>query len=236
MKGKKAENLGNKQEKNKKQKVRPKMDLNAGQQSMEVTDYESGLKSAEDLKPGLFWPVYSRNDGGVMVHEEKQFPEINELNNSLSVANAIEHSKNETIERYNSWPFWNALFKSCNVYIVDKFFSMKEFQCVQYVVTKKQGFDLKKLTIICSNDCVKLREAKRSINGKNKIEIHVYSMPPAKHYDIHDRFAWMDGEIWHFGSTVGGIKPHVTAYSRGWYDYDCRFRKYIDRMIAGQSD
>lgn len=33
---------------------------------------------------------------------------------------------------------------------------------------------------------------------------------------IHDRFAIVDNELWHFGGTVGGYQKNVSAVSRGW--------------------
>lgn len=33
---------------------------------------------------------------------------------------------------------------------------------------------------------------------------------------IHDRFAIVDDELWHFGATVGGFHAKVSAASRGW--------------------
>lgn len=33
---------------------------------------------------------------------------------------------------------------------------------------------------------------------------------------IHDRFAVIDNELWHFGGTVGGYQKKVSAVSRGW--------------------
>ncbi|CAI1187002.1 Uncharacterised protein [Serratia fonticola] len=33
---------------------------------------------------------------------------------------------------------------------------------------------------------------------------------------IHDRFAIVDDELWHFGATVGGFHTSVNAASRGW--------------------
>lgn len=33
---------------------------------------------------------------------------------------------------------------------------------------------------------------------------------------MHDRFAIVDDELWHFGATVGGFHPSVNAASRGW--------------------
>lgn len=38
-----------------------------------------------------------------------------------------------------------------------------------------------------------------------------------KNFDyIHDRFAIVDSELWHFGATVGGFHNKVSAASRGW--------------------
>ncbi|EJM18911.1 hypothetical protein PMI21_01882 [Pseudomonas sp. GM18] len=42
---------------------------------------------------------------------------------------------------------------------------------------------------------------------------------------IHDRFAIIDDELWHFGATVGGFHRHVNAASRGW---DVNAHKAID--------
>ncbi len=33
---------------------------------------------------------------------------------------------------------------------------------------------------------------------------------------MHDRFAIVDDELWHFGATVGGFHTSVNAASRGW--------------------
>ncbi|MCP1445516.1 hypothetical protein J3D54_004648 [Pseudomonas sp. GGS8] len=37
---------------------------------------------------------------------------------------------------------------------------------------------------------------------------------------IHDRFAVVDDELWHFGATVGGFHASVNAASRGWCAVD----------------
>lgn len=34
--------------------------------------------------------------------------------------------------------------------------------------------------------------------------------------ELHDRFAIVDNELWHFGSTCGGSYRGMTAHSRGW--------------------
>jgi hypothetical protein len=35
-------------------------------------------------------------------------------------------------------------------------------------------------------------------------------------FSLHDRFAIVDDELWHFGATVGGAHRSVNAFSRGW--------------------
>lgn len=35
---------------------------------------------------------------------------------------------------------------------------------------------------------------------------------------LHDRYALVDMELWHFGSTVGGGHPDLSCATRGWFD------------------
>jgi hypothetical protein len=39
-----------------------------------------------------------------------------------------------------------------------------------------------------------------------------------KDKSVHDRFALVDDDLWHFGSTVGGGYHQLSAASRGWYE------------------
>jgi hypothetical protein len=50
--------------------------------------------------------------------------------------------------------------------------------------------------------------------GAAKIEIR-FSLGSAFPY-VHDRFAIIDSELWHFGATVGGLHNLVNAATRGW--------------------
>jgi len=43
----------------------------------------------------------------------------------------------------------------------------------------------------------------------------------------HDRFALLDGELWHFGATAGGIHGNVNAFSYGWRDEDVKFSAFF---------
>ncbi len=50
--------------------------------------------------------------------------------------------------------------------------------------------------------------------GAAKIEIR-FSLGSKFPY-VHDRFAIIDNELWHFGATVGGLHNLVNAATRGW--------------------
>lgn len=51
-------------------------------------------------------------------------------------------------------------------------------------------------------------------DGTAKIEIR-FSLGKKFPY-VHDRFAIIDNELWHFGATVGGLHNLVNAATRGW--------------------
>ncbi len=50
--------------------------------------------------------------------------------------------------------------------------------------------------------------------GMAKIEIR-FTLGTKFPY-VHDRFAIIDDELWHFGATVGGLHNQVNAATRGW--------------------
>ena len=45
---------------------------------------------------------------------------------------------------------------------------------------------------------------------------------------LHDRFAIVDGALWHFGSTVGGGHPGLTAASGPWSASDTRAVEFFE--------
>ena len=53
---------------------------------------------------------------------------------------------------------------------------------------------------------------------------------------IHDRFAIIDSELWHFGATVGGFHAKVNAATRGWSADDHQAYDFFDLAWRGDSD
>lgn len=52
--------------------------------------------------------------------------------------------------------------------------------------------------------------------GNTGIKLSVCLELTRKFNYIHDRFAIIDNELWHFGGTVGGFNSKLSAASRGW--------------------
>jgi hypothetical protein len=53
---------------------------------------------------------------------------------------------------------------------------------------------------------------------------------------IHDRFAIIDDELWHFGATVGGLHEHVNAATRGWVVDDHNGLAFFETAWTGDPD
>lgn len=56
------------------------------------------------------------------------------------------------------------------------------------------------------------RSMRRSIKCSIKVKTHLTE----RFNFVHDRFAIVDDELWHFGGTVGCFHSKVSAASRGW--------------------
>lgn len=191
----------------------------------------------------LFWPIYSYDDygNGIVKKDMISFPSMDEIKLSYQLAKEWRSIQNpSTIEMQGRQirsciksagdEFWSDL-GDCNVaYIVDKKFSPIEFKLMITFLGREKNIRLQELSIFCGSDLGKIKELKKIC--KAQFSIALYAIPKGPLYEIHDRFAVLDDEIWHFGGTVGGINAQLTAYSRGWMDSDGSFRKYIKSMIG----
>lgn len=129
--------------------------------------------------------------------------------------------------------FWEKLRVSEQILILDKHFDSHAMLTLRenlYQVEKNRGRRtmIMDLRIITSQD-----EARNLFSDITKLglfdpeaKIGCKSYKKYGEFDLfHDRFAVTDGELWHFGGTVGGIQPDLTAVSRGWSAVS---QKFID--------
>ena len=70
--------------------------------------------------------------------------------------------------------------------------------------------------------------------GMAKIEIR-FTLGTKFPY-VHDRFAIIDNELWHFGATVGGLHNLVNAATRGWDAVTHNAVRFFDDAWNGDND
>lgn len=165
--------------------------------------------AAEHLRPQLIWP---------------SIPDSAE-NNEYDRLSAPEHwiiRKRQIASNSSGLGctlFWQKLKDSEQILILDKFFDARAMITLREKLHKSKG-SIIDLRIITSDD-----SARCLFSDITKLNIFArsaeFGCKSYKRYDenfdiVHDRFAVTDGELWHFGGTVGGIHPDLTAVSRGW--------------------
>lgn len=195
-------------------------------------------------EPQLFWPVYdfdsdvfSYNESDKIVFSENtDFIGFEEYKSGIDRIINWEKNRNSRLLRINSL-FLDELIRCETVYIVDKFFDVEEFDRIMLALKNAEGCPLRRLFIICDSnyDAIRKRIAENEKNGMIvSVEISVSSMKNAgkRYFDIHDRFALLDDEIWHFGWTVCGVGHTLNAYSRGWTDRNGKFKEYLDKIVC----
>jgi hypothetical protein len=53
---------------------------------------------------------------------------------------------------------------------------------------------------------------------------------------VHDRFAIIDSELWHFGATVGGLHHDLSVATRGWDSEQYEALQFFDLAWNGDND
>ena len=145
----------------------------------------------------------------------------------------IEQIDNDYIRCFNSYRidernygsryFWEKFKNSKEITIIDKYLSEKELSKILEIIEhwRKKNLlntQIEKFTIylyeprLDDNIKTSYKKIKEIICNKFKI----YSTQKKQDDLIHDRFAILDEETFHFGGTVGGYQKGFTAFSCGW--------------------
>lgn len=173
---------------------------------------------------------------------ERPFPESRILWGSLDGGSNRFPTKDDIFSRLNlECPpplkeFGRAVSEAIErVWVVDEYFLMPDgkvdpedriFQILEWLHADIEASDIKILTKPhkeVGKECFDLfqdrateinnRQARRQKKCSIEVRLHLTS----KKFDcVHDRFAIVDDELWHFGATVGGFHAKVSAASRGW--------------------
>lgn len=80
----------------------------------------------------------------------------------------------------------------------------------------------------------RINERRQSRSAKLVVEVR-FTLKMNFPY-VHDRFAIVDNELWHFGATVGGLHNLVNAASRGWRVDDHDAVRFFEMAWDGDPD
>jgi hypothetical protein len=165
------------------------------------------------MQPVLMWPNAWWSGQAIPSEDLRQFPGISER--------AERRGRRKNIY---SVEFRLAVRRAWRLLILDPYFdALIGADPIEAFIT---GTSLKELRINGMRDVTE-EEARRRVIDFRKILSQSQmktSVPDVQWQDtlhksvleLHDRFAIVDSELWHFGATVGGAHPSVNAFSRGW--------------------
>lgn len=146
----------------------------------------------------------------VDIHSNKPkllFPSINDNNIFGSDINICSKEYAENFSKYKvAKEFWQKYQRSKNIVIIDDYFHKIPIEYISECLSNDAT-----LTIYTGREIIKVRDNLQQIEGKKIILFKIQ-----KKLKIHDRYAILDDELFHFGSTVGGNEEHFTSYSCGW--------------------
>lgn len=126
---------------------------------------------------------------------------------------------------YGSQYFWEKFKNSKEITIIDKYLSEKELNKIIDIIEHWESKNLltdqiKFLSIYLYKPKIDKETKKiyKKIKEMMNNKFQIYSTKNEYEDLIHDRFAILDEETFHFGGTVGGYQQGFTAFSCGWSD------------------
>lgn len=132
--------------------------------------------------------------------------------------------------------FWKAFREATIVYFTDRYFikdGIHEILLEEILQAKEERRRTPQNIVIFSDVCDKSTlqsniQHKFGINNIKECIIEILSFP--NNYNIHDRFALFDDNIWHCGATIGGTHGAFHAISGPWKDIDGRMGELFGKM------
>ncbi len=127
--------------------------------------------------------------------------------------------------------FWND-FKYCvKAMVIDKYLDTyvleRMYNEIDNRVNAIENFSIKILYSRNENNKKQLIELIKETAKQKNGNLEFKCIPEEK-WIIHDRFAYIDGVLWHFGAYIGGGHKNFNAYSTGWINTE--FNKLFDNL------
>ena len=178
------------------------------------------------VKPQLLWPSIKYD--GMKSKDSLTFPERQYI-----------HERHARVDNdMKLVAFEDAVIESeVHILVLDPHFDAISFNVLEAAISISQARDVRLLTgrgDIDKSERERLgKKLTKDLNenrvGSPQVEIQ-WSATLDKHKFpfLHDRFAIVDGSLWHFGSNVGGGHPGLTAASGPWSAIRTRAKEFFD--------
>ena len=182
--------------------------------------------------PLLRFPSCSERGGGNIVPKDTEYvPEIS------SIAERYKHWKSSDLPILYSEKFRTALKGIQQLLIFDIYFDEAELKFLRDMLVPFPH-NLSRVFVLTGHDFEntarpifdEIRKARIDSRGPRNIDFRILCALRSGHKPYpHDRFAVLDGAVWHFGATVGGIHSNLNAFSYGWADEKVRFSAFFKK-------
>ena len=178
------------------------------------------------LKPELLWPAIC--ESGLQACDMRKTPTESQIFNKYK-------KWNDEKKLFHSTEFWDAATKAEEIRIIDPHLDIYAMKMIRELLGL--ATDIKILRILIKKDqeyrdvanvFEDLRIILEELGCRGNLQLK-QCLDNTKFPYVHDRFAILDGELWHCGTTVGGLHHSLSALSRGWDDRQHEFKELFDK-------
>lgn len=175
--------------------------------------------------PELYWPVCEyKYDGHLAINANIRCPDYAELKQSCLTApkfKDMDDKEPEDFPQAGFSRFWEGLAKAESAYILDSYFTDDNLDkvLVRELIRLRKGATQQALDLVIFSSGTNL--GKRASDMQQRLRNHNIKKCTIKIYPfdrsiLHDRFALLDEDLWHFGVSIGGFYGGLHAISGPW--------------------
>lgn len=211
----------------------------------EITQPRPAVIPNGSYEKKLIWPYFTYSEiksgflGDYLERDSDTFPGFNVVYQNHVIFNeAKEFHKDE-----DDFPgiglgikeFWETFRQRTEILLADPHFSTIQYRrmisILDEMLSSNDGKTGKDIQIYGRNKIKKLVEyAEKEKQEYQRIyetfKISIWELPSGRGA-VHDRFAIMNGEIWHCGASICGMHSALNAVSRGWVDKDDKLKDFF---------
>jgi hypothetical protein len=193
--------------------------------------------ATDDYIPSLLWPAIVVSDLGdrYVEQDRSQFPDEQAIRlryqcvKSNTLAYGLKAFSLAVAEATYRIYILDLQFLEFGYAVLEQVMSATRAPEIRIVSKKATGQQRRELESKCQTLDLLRNPTPRDSRPPGKVEwrpdLLDHNFP-----HLHDRFAIIDNELWHFGATVGGGHPCLNAASRGWSATAMRATEFFNEV------